>query len=52
MCRLMILIQIRMHDLAERQGFKCIHKFDVAKEMEKQSSILSKELSSGMPLYL
>lgn len=43
------LIQIRIFDLAEHQGFKCIHKFDVAKEMDKQSSRPSKELSSGIP---
>lgn len=44
-----ILIQIRIFDLAERQGFKCIHKFDVAKEMDKQSSTPLKELLSGIP---
>ena len=39
---------MRVFDLAEHQGFKCIHKFDVAKEMEKQSSTPSKELLSGI----
>lgn len=48
---LLLLLQIRIFDLGKCQGYKCIHKFDVGKEMEKQSSVSSRQLVSSCMLH-
>lgn len=44
-----LLFQLRVYDLAEGQGFKCLHKFDVGKEIDKWSSCRAEDatLTSG-----
>ena len=32
---IMLLMQIRIYDLGEHQGYKCLHKIDVANEVDK-----------------
>ena len=45
------MFQIRIYDLAKQQAFKCLHKFDVANEIEKWSTNSPEYITSGMMLY-